>query len=97
MREHPLVKSIFGLIKFVFLLGLIVLGIVFMPDDFVARAKDRLSGIGQFFQTEAAGYWPAISHDFDQNWMLRWRSWVSGGNSSKKNFSRLLAIGLWNN
>ncbi len=47
-------------------MGLIVLGIVFMPDDFVARAKDRLSGIGQFFQTEAAGYWPAISHDFDQ-------------------------------
>lgn len=66
MREHPLVRSILKFVKFALLVGLVVLGIVFMPDDFVAHIKDCLAGVGQFFQNEVMGRWPAISHDLDQ-------------------------------
>jgi hypothetical protein len=66
MWEHPLVRSIIKFVQIALLAALVVLGIVFMPDDFVTNVKAKTAGAGQIFQTEVVGRWPAISRDLDQ-------------------------------
>lgn len=66
MWKYSLVRSLFKLAKFAALAALVVLGIVFMPDDLVDNFKDRAAGVEQFFQNEVAGRWPEISRSLDQ-------------------------------
>jgi hypothetical protein len=55
-----------GIVKLALLAGLVVLGIVFVPDGFVGRIQQTIDRAGSYLQGEAAKHLPAVESDFSQ-------------------------------
>jgi hypothetical protein len=55
-----------GIFKLALLAGLVVLGIVFVPDDFMAQVERKVSVVGNYFQTEASKRGPGLAQEFSR-------------------------------
>jgi hypothetical protein len=55
-----------GFVKLALLAGLVVLGIVFVPDGFVGRIQQAIDRAGNYLQGEAVKHLPKVESDFSQ-------------------------------
>jgi len=55
-----------GIAKLALLAGLVVFGIVFVPDGFIGRIQQGIDRSGTYLQGEAAKHLPAVESDLTQ-------------------------------
>lgn len=55
-----------GIVKLALLAGLVVFGIVFVPDGFIGRIQQGIDQAGSYLQGEAAKHLPVIESDLSQ-------------------------------
>jgi hypothetical protein len=83
------------IIKLVLLLGVIVLGIVFMPDDFLARLQSGAASAREFVQGEVSNRIPAIGRELDTKFAATREEVISFYVSTKEKFSATVGKWVW--
>lgn len=95
MFQYSLVNSAGKAIKIILLIALIVLGIVFMPNDFIVHLQERMVAAGESIKSEFSGRWPGISHEFNIKFVAAREEAGTLYQSVKEKFSQTIGNWIW--
>jgi len=95
MFKHSVVDWGGRIVKLVLLAAIVVLGIVFIPDDFVARLQRDFASARDGIQREVLTRLPAIGRELDVKYSAAKTEVVGFYQAATKKFSETVGSWVW--